>query len=63
MRDHPPRAAVRLLRWLVPGRDGDVVSGDLRETYLYAQARTRGLLARVEDGTRAYSGPPIELRP
>jgi putative ABC transport system permease protein len=33
MPDHPPRVAERLLRRLVPGRDGDVIAGDLRETY------------------------------
>lgn len=33
MPDHPPRIAEWLLRRLVPGRDGDVIAGDLRETY------------------------------
>ena len=33
MPDHPPRIAEWLLRWLVPGRDGEVVAGDLRENY------------------------------
>jgi hypothetical protein len=33
MPDHPPRVAERLLRWIVPGRDGDAIAGDLRETY------------------------------
>ena len=33
MPDHPPRVAERLLHWLVPGRDGDGIAGDLRETY------------------------------
>jgi putative ABC transport system permease protein len=29
----PPRIAERLLRWLVGGRDGDAVAGDLREQW------------------------------
>src|SRR5438128_2724007 len=33
MPDHPPRVAEWLLRWLLTGRDGDVIAGDLRETY------------------------------
>jgi putative ABC transport system permease protein len=33
MSHRPPPAAEKLLRWLVPGRDGDVVAGDLQETY------------------------------
>ena len=33
MPDHPPRLAEWLLRRLVRGRDGDVVAGDLRETW------------------------------
>src|SRR5690242_1140435 len=33
MFDRPPGIAERLLRWLVPGRDGDVIAGDLNETY------------------------------
>ena len=33
MCNHPPRIAERLLRWLVPGRDGDVIAGDLNETW------------------------------
>ena len=33
MPDDPPRAAERLLRWLVGGRDADAVAGDLRESF------------------------------
>ena len=33
MPDRPPRLAERLLHWLVPGRDGDVIAGDLREAW------------------------------
>ena len=33
MFDRPPRIAERLLRWLVPGREGDVIAGDLSETW------------------------------
>ena len=33
MRSDPPKLAERILRWLVPGRDGDVILGDLRETW------------------------------
>jgi predicted permease len=31
--DLPPRAAERLVRWLVGGRDADAVTGDLRESF------------------------------
>jgi predicted permease len=33
MSDRTPRIAQRLLRWLVPGRDGEVIAGDLNETW------------------------------
>jgi predicted permease len=33
MPDRPPRFAERLLHWLVPGKDGDVIAGDLAEAY------------------------------
>ena len=33
MPDPVPRLAERLLRWLLPGRDGDVIAGDLREAF------------------------------
>jgi predicted permease len=33
MFDRPPRIAERLLRWLVPGREGDGIAGDLSETW------------------------------
>ncbi len=33
MPDLPPRAAERLVRWLVGGRDADAVAGDLRESF------------------------------
>jgi hypothetical protein len=33
MSDRPPRLAERLLRWLVPGRDGEIIAGDLSETW------------------------------
>ena len=35
MPDQPPRAAERLLRWLAPGRDGEVIVGDLREAWAH----------------------------
>ena len=34
MHSEPPQVAERLLRRLVPGREGEAVAGDLRETYM-----------------------------
>ena len=33
MSDRPPKLAERLLRWLVPGREGEIIAGDLREEF------------------------------
>src|SRR5579872_3233087 len=33
MPDYPPRLAERLLHWLVPGRDADIIAGDVRESF------------------------------
>lgn len=33
MPNQPPRLAERLLRWLLPGREGAIIAGDLREEF------------------------------
>lgn len=33
MSDHPPKLAERLLRRLAPGREGEIIAGDLREEF------------------------------
>ena len=34
MYNEPPRLAERLLRRLLPGREGEAIAGDLRESYM-----------------------------
>ena len=33
MPEQPPRLAERIIRWLAPGREGDIIVGDLREEF------------------------------
>ena len=57
MPDSPPKAAERLVRWLVGGRDSDAVAGDLRESFA---ARGGG---RLWYWSRALSCAAVRLSP